>query len=134
MESSIYKNKLMIKIKTNDIEKDIYIDAKIDTGATELFIPFKYLKNFIPTKDASKTENIIKQNKYNIKPFEVANGNKFNGYMQRIKVRVKGVDKDLIIKACFYDRDVSYALLGLKPLLKHFKLCIEKDKFTLETI
>ncbi len=117
-----------INIKVID-RNDEVINAKIDTGATEILIPFHYI-NRLSTIPEAEIRKLPK------KEFISASGCTITGYKTLIILKILGFNGCFRknINVYFYDTQIigKGILFGLIAIKECFKFCIDKEEFTLQ--
>jgi hypothetical protein len=99
------------------------ITTKIDTGATDFVLPLSDLKLF------NLTETNVKNNR--TKTYQSASGEEMKGYQTEVEVYIQGL---CIKKLTVYFYEGRRRLFGLRELSKHFKICLNRENFTIQTL
>ncbi len=111
--------------------EDMAISTKIDTGATEIMIPFEYRKRL-----TTYSEKNIKN--FKEKTFTTTSGCNIIGYNANLHLKINIGDCNFpkTLSVYFYDSEIKNKdiLFGLNPIKKHFKFCISRDEFSLQAI
>jgi len=94
---------------------------KIDTGAKLTAFPKHAFKDFCLSKNVEDGEKITLQG---------VSGINVQGYSHKVLVRINDFNKNLLLDIVFYDG--MRALLGMDMIKKHFKICFEKNQYTIQ--